>query len=117
MVCCALHCMSFFPCYILFNEHEFNADSDTASDACFPFNISGVWEPAAQSLTLSKQRSYASTSCSPVLHVESSPSSVPCCISSLECVEEEELKESMPAQCESISPAPCSTPSPMDIHR
>jgi hypothetical protein len=104
--------MSFFPCYLLFNEHEFKTDETSRDDVCFPFNISGIWEPATQSTTLFKQRAGPGIPCLPALHVESSQFSVPCCISSLECMEP---KESKPDPCESKLPVHCLNLSPMDI--
>ena len=103
--------MSFFPCYVLFNEHAFKSDQDE----CFPFDVRRICGEAARPAALFKQGFPLGTSCSPVLHVESLPSSMHCFIYSLECTEREGAKESMSVLPGNISPAHCSAPSQPDI--
>jgi hypothetical protein len=120
--------MSFMPCYFLFSEYASASSSSASSDAenpCFPFfdNSSSGWGAMARPLGIFKPRSYASTSCSPALHVESCPSSAPCCISSLGQGEEEATGEGGQAAEEKVegtkvtavpsgggSQTPCSPP-------
>lgn len=104
--------MSFFPCYILFNEHEFKTNESTGDDVCFPFCVSNMWEADTRSVPLFKHCARSGIPCLPALHVGSSQFSVPCCISSLECTEP---RESKPDQLESKLLVPCSKQSPTDI--
>lgn len=83
---CTLYRMSFFPCYLLFNEHEFGSKSSCVNDdACFPCNISGVWAPMmSQQSHLFKGDAPVDVKCSDAPISDSCPCSVPCCTSSLE---------------------------------
>ncbi len=84
------------PCYFLFNEHEFVDDSGESGgegqsdNPCFPFVSRGTWGMVSHPMAIFKPPANVTTSCSLVQHVESCPSSVPCCVSSLGCMLERE---------------------------
>ena len=104
--------MSFMPCYFLFNEHEFvDAGGEGQSDnPCFPFVSRGTWGMVSHPMAIFKPPANVTTSCSLVQHVESCPSSVPCCVSSLGCMLERERSKEILQEEEKVQPSGDASP-------